>query len=72
MQNNWDLLLTIRIEADDADSIIELLNQVAEYIKLGHDDGQGNFCLGTYEYEVKQKQKGAIIRSNRPDYGNGS
>jgi hypothetical protein len=54
---NWDLNITLRVSADTEGELATLLREVAGRVRKGETAGDGNYCAGTYEFEVKRRYK---------------
>lgn len=54
MQNNWELSLDLKLEADEESDIAMLLEVIAERIRAGEPQGNGDHCAGIYEFTVNE------------------
>lgn len=51
-QNNWDLSLTLTIQADDEESILNLLKDIRRRIKRGESRVAETHCIGEYQFQI--------------------
>lgn len=58
MAENWDLQLVIKMESDEEQGIVELLEEIARSIKNGKYSGEENYCSGVYRWALVE---GGII-----------
>lgn len=66
MQDNWDLKLNVTVLADDEESLVLLLRDVAKRIKRGNLAGLENTCIGVSEYKLYEQPGRLTTRSTRP------
>lgn len=56
MQNNWGLSFSLTIQADDEESILDLIREVRKRIKKGNLAGIENHCTGQYQYSLTSSE----------------
>lgn len=59
IQDNWQYNLFLDLQADEADDIASLLEEIAAGIRLGKHSGDGNHCAGVYTYMVESLPLGS-------------
>ena len=57
MQDNWSLKLTVTILADDEESLVLLLRDMAKRIKKGNLASLENTCIGVSEYKIDEEEQ---------------